>query len=221
MVSVNIGLSEKVMRFVSKHGCKLFLNTGSEFEYGSKITNRPINEDDILDPDDIYAATKVGCENILKVYSKLLNVKMVTIRPFSIFGKYESAQRIGPLIVSSCKQNISIELTSGQQVRDYMDVRDVADAIYGLIINSNKLEKNEAINICSGNSISLKQFVLMIADAFGFDIHLLKFGSKPYRQNESMFFVGDNAKLLSKIGNKDYKITKEKIIEGYGDIFNR
>lgn len=215
MVDVNVGLSARIMEFAAKHSCNLFINTGSCFEYGSGYERQLIKETDVLRPDDLYAATKVACEDVLKVYSKILGIRMITIRPFSLYGRYENPQRIGPLVMSSLSKGIPLELTSGGQIRDYMDVSDLADAIYSLIINESKLKDQDTFNICSGSQITLKDFILMIADVFGLDKSLLLFGAKAYRQNESLFFAGDNSKLLSVVGEKNYKISKQKIFNAY------
>ena len=215
MIDVNVKLSTRIMKFCVEHGCEFFVNTGSCFEYGSKIQNRLITENDTLCPEDIYAATKVACEDLLKVYSHLLGVKMITIRPFSIFGRYENQSRIGPLVINSGNLNQKLELTGGDQVRDYMDVRDVSDAIVRLLENREKTIDGEAINICSGIPLTLKQFILKIVDAFGFDHKLYQFGVKPYRSNESMFFAGNNKRLFEIIGTQDYSVTDNKIRESY------
>jgi dTDP-6-deoxy-L-talose 4-dehydrogenase (NAD+) len=157
----------------------------------------------------------VACEDLLKVYSKILGIRLITIRPFSLYGKYENPQRIGPLVLDSLARGLPLELTAGEQIRDYMDVCDLADAIYSLIINEKKLKDGDVFNICSGSQISLKNFILIIADAFNLDKTLLLFGRKQYRQNESLFFAGNNAKLLGVIGEKDYKISTNKVFAAY------
>ena len=212
MIDVNIGLSEKVMRFVSHHSCKLFINTGSCFEYGTGITNRLITEEDMLNPDDIYAATKVACEDILKVYSNLLGIKMITIRPFSIYGKYENPQRIMPLVFHSGLTDTPLFLTKGEQIRDYLNVQDVAESIHSLVVDEKGLQNHEIINICSGQPISLKDFITEIIKACSFDYSLFHFGAKEYRKNESMFFAGNNARLLSYIGERDLRLKSDTIV---------
>ena len=212
MIDVNIGLSEKVMRFVSNHSCKLFVNTGSCFEYGTGIANRLITEEDSLNPEDIYAATKVACEDVLKVYSNLLGIKMITIRPFSIYGRYENSQRIMPLVFHSGLTHTPLLLTKGEQIRDYLNVQDVAKSIHSLVVNEQKLQNHESINICSGYPISLKEFITEIIKACGFDYSLFHFGAKEYRKNESMFFAGNNARLLSYIGERDLRLKSDTIV---------
>ena len=215
MIDVNIKLTLKIARYCLEHNCKLFINIGSCFEYGSSVTDRKIIESDKLDPLDIYAASKVSCENFLNVWSRVNNLKVITIRPFSLFGKYEPDSRIFPLILMSGINKQELGLTFGEQIRDYMDVSDLANVIYLLIKNHRKTRYNEAVNVCSGIPISLRSFIEKIVNYCDFDLNLFKFGEKAYRDNESMYFAGDNSRLLEIIGYYDFSITKEKVTSAY------
>lgn len=120
-----------------------------------------------------------------------------------------------PLLFDSGTKNKKLELTAGQQVRDYMDVRDVADAIIKIIDNNEKTKDGEAINICSGAPLSLKEFISFVINNCSFNPDLFIFGAKEYRQNESMYFVGDNTRLFEIIGKCDYSISPAKIKDCY------
>ena len=215
MIDVNIKLSIKIMEFCASKKCSLFINTGSCFEYGTQATQGPISETSELKPEDIYAASKVSCEAFLNVYADILSIKMVTIRPFSLFGKYENEHRLFPLVMNAGTDGKKLDLTGCEQIRDYMFVSDLADAVYRLILNSKKIINHEAINVCSGIGLSLKQIVLLICETCSFDKKIFAFGVKPYRENESMYFVGNNSRLEQIIGKFDYSISKKKIKEVY------
>lgn len=218
MIDVNIKLTMRLADFCSNHLCKLFINTGSCFEYGSQIQTRKITETDSLNPEDIYAASKVACEDFLRVYSSLLNLKYITIRPFSIYGKYESPQRIIPLVFKSGSTNVPLNLTAGEQIRDYMNVKDVVDAIFNIIVFADKTINGEAINICTGHPTQLKSFILLVANYCDFDSTLFRFGAIPYRKKESIYFCGDNTRLLSIIGERKFENTKSAILDCYNDF---
>lgn len=214
MVDVNVRLAAKIAVFCSKHNCSLFINTGSCFEYGSGFSG-PISEKQDLKPEDLYAASKTACEVFLNTYARINGLKIITIRPFAIYGKYEPLYRLLPLIFDSGRNKKPIELTGGEQIRDYMCVTDVADAIIRLIQNHSKTVCCEAINICSGFALSIKDFILFVSDCCGFDTDLFAFGKKPYRDHESMYFVGDNKRLFEIIGPQDYRLSRLKLLETY------
>lgn len=204
MINVNVVLAKDVFFFASKHGCKCFFNIGSCFEYGTQ-GNKPIKEDTLLLPEDLYASTKVACEILLKSFAKELGIKFITLRPFSVYGKYEPSYRLYPLILNTKITGKPLKLTKGEQIRDYLNVTDLADIMYKIMINNNKIDFNiDAINLCSGKGISVHDFVVQTAIEHNIDLSLFEFGKKEYRPNESMYFVGDNTKLKSIIGSQNY-----------------
>ncbi len=217
MVDSNLKLPLRLAEFCAFKGCQLFVNTGSCFEYGSLINDRKIREDDKLSPDDIYASSKVACEDFLKVYCKLLKMKLLTIRPFSMYGKYERETRLMPLIFDAGYNKKHLSLTGGEQIRDYMDVKDVAFSICKIIENIDRINDIESINICSGKALKLKDFIDLIVRTCDFDPSLFGFHEKEYRQNESMYFVGDNTLLFKVIGEQDFSLTPKKITNSYND----
>ncbi len=74
---------------------------------------------------------------------------------------------------------------------------DVAKAI-ALISNS---EFNGIINICSGKSLSLKEFAITVAKKMNKE-YLLEL--KELETNEPNIIIGDNSKLINEIGFNDY-----------------
>ena len=136
---------------------------------------------------------------------------MITIRPFSIYGKYENSQRIMPLVFHSGLTHTPLSLTKVEQIRDYMNVQDVVESIHSLVVNEKELQNHESINICSGYPISLKDFITEIIKVCSFDYVLFRFGERKYRKNESIIFAGTNARLLSHIGERDFRLKSDTI----------
>ena len=212
MLNTNVVLAAQILEFCKTRNCKIFLNFGSCFEYGT-LDNATtlLTEDAILKPDDIYGGSKVACENFINVYGKVLGIKVVTLRPFSLFGKYEKDTRLLPLIFKSGFMNNSLSLTGGEQIRDYMSVNDLVMCVGKLIDNAHKINHGEAINICSAQAISIKDFIYRVINVCKFDSNLFLFGRLKYRNNESMYFVGDNKKLFTIIGYQDLSLKDEDI----------
>ncbi len=213
ITDINIKLACKILQFSAKNGCKLFLTAGSGFEYGQQAEER-IPETAQVAPEDVYAASKVAAETMLGVLAPQLGVKFLICRPFSVYGKYEPAHRLLPLIYGTAKSGKRLDMTAGMQKRDYLYVKDVVNGFYEVAVNADNFTSGEAINICSGEECCLKDFIYAIVDANGFDRGLFNLGAVEYRKNESMYFVGDNTKLLTKTGWKQM-YPFEKAIEDY------
>jgi dTDP-6-deoxy-L-talose 4-dehydrogenase (NAD+) len=64
-----------------------------------------------------------------------------------------------------------VELTKGNQIRDFMDVAEVGRIIVKVALGAEK----GAINICSGTPITIKQIALQISEKYNRS-DLIKFG---------------------------------------------
>lgn len=195
LCDTNIKMGCKMVDFASINKAGLLINIGSCFEYGSN-EDVPLSESSRCQPESLYAISKNCSVNLTTAYAKHKEVKLITVRPFGVFGKYEGANRLAPLVIRHGLLNRPLSLSGGEQIRDFVDVKDVVNSMYELA-DSNKYELYSIYNICSKNPVRVKDFVIEIIEQLGFDKSLYKFGEIPYRENESMCFIGDNTKLES------------------------
>ena len=204
---INIKMGCRLIDFVKINKSKLLVNTGSCFEYGSN-DGTPLTEEDNCHPESLYAISKNSAVNLMNAYSKGVDINMITVRPFGVFGSGEGKNRLAPSIIYHGIYGIPLDLTKGEQIRDFVDVKDVVSCIYQLS-KSEKIINNEIYNICSDNPITVKEFAMEIINYLNFDISLFHFGKLSYRENEAMCFIGNNSKL---------KQTNH--IKGIKDIYN-
>jgi nucleoside-diphosphate-sugar epimerase len=66
------------------------------------------------------------------------------------------------------------ELSSGSQIRDFLDVREAARMIVDVALGS----QEGPVNICSGKPVTVRELAERIADQFG-RRDLLRFGARP------------------------------------------
>lgn len=125
----------------------VFVNTGSSSEYG--IKNKPMTETDLLTPTFFYAAAKASATHIAQVFAKEFNKPVVTFRLFSVYGPYEQPGRFVPTITKNLIEQTPIQITPGDQRRDFVFIDDVVDAYILAIKNATKLS-GEICNIGTG-----------------------------------------------------------------------
>ena len=77
------------------------------------------------------------------------------------------------------------ELTSGSQIRDFLDVREAGR----MIVETALSDAQCPVNICSGIPITVRQLAEQIADEYG-RRDLLKFGVRPDNFIDPPFVVG-------------------------------
>lgn len=212
---VNIKMGCQLVDFTKKSSSKLFVNFGSCFEYGDH-GGVLLKEDMNCLPESLYAISKNASTNLVTAYAKSENVNMITVRPFGVFGEGEGINRLAPSIISHCLNGEIIETTFGEQIRDFVNVKDLVKAI--IILSESEYKAFEIYNICSNNPVSVKNFISEIVDVCGFDSGLIKFGALPYRENESMTFAGDNTKLQKVINYPFPNNHRDGILDIYNSI---
>ena len=216
MIDTNIKMGCQLIDFAKRNKTKLVINVGSCFEYG-RNNGKPLKESDDCHPESFYALTKNMSVELTNEYAKKEGVNLITVRPFGVFGKWENSYRLAPSIIRSGIENEDLDLTAGEQVRDFVNVKDIVNAIY-LLSKSKKIKNYEIYNICSDNPVTVRGFVEEIINILGFDINKFHFGILPYRENEAMQFIGDNTKLKEVINYDFPKNHKDGIMDIYNTL---
>jgi nucleoside-diphosphate-sugar epimerase len=169
--------------------------TGSGFEY--KPQSRPIKETDAIMPNSGYGVTKAAASLLAAFYSGQIPVTI--LRLFSLYGPGEKEPRIVPYIINQAKNNMPIDLTLCEQIRDYTYVGDVAELVWHLLELPLASKKLNIFNVGTGKLITLKKFTSALAAGLklrGYSPEM-NYGGKPYRADEIMFYA-PNVNLLKR-----------------------
>lgn len=213
---VNIKMGCQLVDFAFINKTRLLINVGSCFEYGTN-DGAPLNENSRCNPESLYAISKNAAVNLMTAYAKAKGVAMFTARPFGVFGSGEGMNRLAPLIIWHGLNHKYLKLTGGEQIRDFVDVKDIVKCIYQLSC-SDRIKIYEIYNICSNYPVMVKDFVLEIINVLDLDKSFFGFGKLPYRDNEDMCFIGDNSKLMNTINYKFPENHQSGIIDLYDEI---
>ena len=173
---VNLALELKV---------KALINIGSSDEYGQNKS--PIKESIRESPISPYALGKLTSTHYLqKCFNQgLLNT--VTLRPFLVFGEMQNKERFLPYLIDNCLNNREFMVTRGEQLRDYLYIKDFNKAVIKTI--GNYKAYGEVINIASGIPISIKEVITHVQKTIGRGTPI--FGGINYRNGESMELYAD------------------------------
>ncbi len=153
-------------------GVRRFVGIGTCFEYDLNIGY--LSVDTPLKPSTPYAASKAASFFALSQYFASSGVEFAWCRLFYLYGEGEDERRLVPYLRKRLSQGEAVELTSGTQVRDFLDVREAGR----LIAEIAQGERQGPINVCSGKPITVRQLAEQIADEYG-RRDLLRFGARP------------------------------------------
>lgn len=164
-------------------GVKRFVGVGTCFEYD--LSFGTLACDTPLKPISLYAATKASTYLTLSQLLPMSGVEFTWCRLFYLFGEGEDERRFVAYVRAQLAQGRPVHLTSGTQIRDFMDVRDAGNEIATLSLGN----LSGPINICTGKPISIRKMAENIADEFG-RRDLLLFGARAENLVDPPYVVG-------------------------------
>jgi len=149
-----------------------FIGIGTCFEYD--LTVGMLAVETPLLPSTPYAGAKAAAFMALSQWLPQQGVEFAWCRLFYLHGEGDDSRRLVPYLHAKLAAREPAELTSGSQVRDYLDVREAGR----MIVEAALGHEQGPVNICSGNPTTVRQLAEQIADEYG-RRDLLKFGSRP------------------------------------------
>ena len=183
--------SLELLRSFIRHGGKRVVMAGScaEYDWNYGYCSEYVTP---LKPATLYGTCKRSVQDILNVYAKQAGISSAWGRIFFLYGPYEHPYRLVSHVISSLLKNKQAVCSAGTQIRDFMYVEDVASAFVSLLDSS----VEGPVNICSGQSVSIRQVVTSIAKKMQCE-NLVQFGSQSI--NEPPLLVGDNRRLINEV----------------------
>lgn len=160
-----------------------FIGIGTCMEYRLPSTALDISAP--LEPSTLYAASKLSVYQMLGQYFASTGCGFSWCRLFYLFGENEYPSRLVPYIRDQLSRGEVARLSAGTQLRDFLDVRQAGEMIAG-VIETGQLG---AINICSGQAVSIRQLAESIADEYG-RRDLLQFGTADIHPSDPVAVVG-------------------------------
>lgn len=193
----NLFTNYRFLKNLLEGGLKSLTVTGTCLEYG--LQNGCLSEDTPTQPTTPYSLTKDTLRKFLEQLQQKYHFLFKWIRLFYMYGKGQNPNSILPQLDEVLKRGDKVfNMSSGEQLRDYLPVKKVAEYIVKISLQ-NKV--NGIINCCSDKPISIRKLVENHMKKRGKTIKL-NLEYYPYSDYEPMAFWGDNTKLKSIINNK-------------------
>ena len=169
----NLNYLLQAVELCNRIGCKKFIATGSQAEYG--LVKDSINENTPCFPNTAYGAAKVCAHGMAEILCDKYGISLIWIRLFSIYGPHDGAQS---LVDTAVKEMInkkkSIAYSSGEQEWNYLYSFDAAKAIYLL---ADRLNHSDTFCVASAKGRKLKEYINCIHETVDNKI-VPRFGEK-------------------------------------------
>ncbi|MCD1259519.1 NAD-dependent epimerase/dehydratase family protein [Paenibacillus athensensis] len=145
-----------------------------------------------------------------KHVAALDSAQFINVKLEHLYGPLDNESKFVMSIINRLIGNESeIDLTSGEQQRDFIFVDDAVKAYLYLIKQRSKLEQISAFELGSGAAISIQSFVKLAKEVTKATTKL-NFGALPDRENEILYSVAD-CEPLRKLGWSHSTSLKEGI----------
>lgn len=174
-----------------------FVHVGTAYEYGPAEGVQA--ENFCPAPRGIYGVSKLAGSMAVLDRAAANGGQAAVVRPFGMYGPWEGEHKLVPLVMRSMLKGDVVELTPGEQIRDYVYVGDVATACVRAVMAS-VFPSGCIINLGSGSETTLRALVEAAAQAVDGDLSLLRWGAKPYRPDEIMRTQGTCARARDLLG---------------------
>jgi len=188
-LSLNVQIQTNLMDAAHAAKTPNFLFLGSSCIYPRDCA-QPIKEEYLLTgpleaTNSAYAVAKIAGIELIKSYRKQYGYKWIAAMPTNLYGPNDNfdleTSHVFPALIrkfsEAAKNGTSVQLWgTGSPKREFLHVDDLAKAVVVLL---EKYDKDEHINVGSGEDVTIKELAETIAAAAGFTGDVQWDSSKP------------------------------------------
>lgn len=164
-------------------GVKRIIGVGTCFEYD--VTAGLLSIDTPIKPITPYAAAKAALYTALSQLIPNEGAEFAWCRLFYLYGEGEDPRRLVAHLHSKLKNGEKVNLTSGEQIRDFLDVKLAGKQISQVALGT----QIGPVNICSGIPISVRELAVKIAEEYK-QKELLQFGKRNNNRLDPPYILG-------------------------------
>lgn len=196
----------------------LLVFPSSRLVYGKPLST-PVSENHPLQPESIYAIHKITTEQYYLLYQRLYNINCVIFRISNPYGPHQKfgSNHYGVLnwFIHKALSGEPIEIFGeGNQMRDFIHVRDVVSLCNEVMYN--EALWNKIFNIGYGSGVSIKQTVDTILKLVPTATALFK----PWPEIDKKIETGDYISDLSYLKQFTHWHPVTKLEEGLRETIN-
>jgi UDP-glucose 4-epimerase len=144
-----------------------------------------------LAPLEVYGESKVAAEELARAFHEETGIATSILRFFNAIGRNETNPHVVPHIFESLQASDAIELGNTAPRRDYIDTRDIAEAILAAAGRSHQLD---VFNVGTGVAYSVDDIVDSLRRILGRPITVVQDPAR-VRSTERMLLAADIGKI--------------------------
>ena len=188
----NVIGTRNILDVMDEFGTTKIIFSSSAAVYQAGKGTALVDESSPLGPVSYYGQTKVEAEEAIQHQSHKCNINSIVFRYFNVAGalastlKDKSKQNLIPITISKLKSKLPPEIfgndyetSDGTAIRDYVDVRDIANAHLKAIAYFSVNSKSHILNIGTGKGASVSEVIGLTQEIMGTSISPLVKNRRP------------------------------------------
>lgn len=128
------------------------------------VSDPKVSEEVMPKPVNVYGDHKLAAETLIRRYVEDYGFKTTILRLFNVYGDLEKEQGVISLFIRKALAGRPIIVKGGEQLRDFVHLKNVVKAFIGCI--NNPATHQKIINIGSGIGVSIKEVAGIIQQSF-------------------------------------------------------
>ena len=148
-----------------------------------------------LKPATLYGACKNALQSITAAASLEAGLSAAWGRLFFLYGPGEHPDRLIPSVITALLNNEDVLCTHGEQIRDYLYIKDAASALAALL----ESDVCGPVNIASGKPIVLKDLIAAAAEIAG-SPDLVRLGALSPAADDPPLLLANTFRLMEEVG---------------------
>ena len=166
---VNVIGTVNVLEAARKHAVPRLVYSSSAATFGELVT-MPIAEDHPQNPDSPYGVSKLAAEKHVLCFARLYGFTAVCLRYFNVYGvnqRYDAYGNVIPIFAQRLFDGKPLTIYGdGEQTRDFVNVKDVAEANY---LGATAANSTAVYNVGCGRNITINTLAEAVQRASGIE----------------------------------------------------
>ncbi len=167
-VKCNLDGTANVFELAEQHGAQRFVFSSTYSNYGLADDGKPVTEDSPLNPQSLYAETKIGAENYLLEQGKRSPCAPVILRLATLFGP--SPRTRFDLIINQfvfeAVQKRKLVIYQKEFNRSFVHIRDIGRAFRMMLDAPLRDVQNQVFNVGSNSGNCTKEEIVRLIQKY-------------------------------------------------------
>ena len=187
---VNVEGTRRVLESCRRSGVRhvIFASTAAVYAAGDDACDE---ERTAVGPLEIYGETKLEGERLVRAFQEQSGAAVTTLRLFNAIGRNETNPHVLPHIFESLRASGVLHLGNTTPRRDYIDTRDIADAILAVMPVAQGLQ---VFNVGTGNAYSVDDIIQRLRRILGRDLRVVQEAAR-VRAADRMLLLADIGRI--------------------------